>query len=133
MDIKVSLKTNKKEILKAAAEQIERGMMAIGIEAESNAKDICPVDTGRLRNSITFATSTTQGAANNRDGQSADANDYATHGNPESGSVYIGTNVEYAPYIEEGSSRRKARPFLKTALTKHIDRYKQLLEAALKS
>ena len=66
------------------------------------------VDTGRLVNSITH---TTEG--------------YST--------AVIGTNVEYAPYVELGTSKSKPYPYLRPAIEKHITEYQALFEAILKS
>lgn len=66
---------NSEEFLKALPEQIEQALTAIGLTAESYAKQECPVDTGRLRNSITHAVETGKQA------------------------VHIGTNVEYAAFV----------------------------------
>lgn len=41
-----------KEALSAMAEAKARALEIIGGKAESYAKKLCPVDTGRLRNSI---------------------------------------------------------------------------------
>ena len=79
----------------------------IGLSAESYAAKKCPVDTGNLRASITHE---------------VDAGDNA---------VYIGTNVEYAPYVELGTSRQKAQPFLRPAASEHVAQYRQILEKAL--
>ena len=49
-----------------------------------------------------------------------------------SNSVYIGTNVEYAPYVEFGTSKQKAQPYLKPAVTNHIDEYKKIVKSTLK-
>jgi len=58
------------------------------------AKRLAPVDTGRLRSSI--------------------ANEL---GRDSKGLVArVGTNVEYAPYLELGTRRMSARPFLRPAL-----------------
>lgn len=70
--MEVVIKDNSAEFLKALPEQIEQALTAIGLTAESYAKQECPVDTGRLRNSITHAVETGEQA------------------------VYIGSNVEYA-------------------------------------
>lgn len=70
--MKVVIKDNSEEFLKALPEQLEQALTAIGLTAESYAKQECPVDTGRLRNSITHA---------------VEAGEQA---------VYIGSNVEYA-------------------------------------
>lgn len=109
MSIDVTITNNSDAILNALPEQIEKGLIAIGLVAESYAKERCPVDTGRLRNSISHA---------------VDMSD---------NSAYIGTNVEYAEYVELGSSRRKARPYLKPAATEHAAEYKALFEQALKT
>lgn len=106
MAIDVKITDNSDEFLKALPEQIEQALTAIGLTAESYAKGYCPVDTGRLRNSITNAVS----------------------GN----TAYIGTNVEYAAFVELGTSRMKARPYLRPAATEHTAEYKALAEQALK-
>lgn len=79
----------------------------IGLLAENYAAKKCPVDTGNLRASITHE---------------VDAGDNA---------VYIGTNVEYAPYVELGTSRQKAQPFLRPAASEHGAQYRRVLEKAL--
>lgn len=95
---------NSKQILDALPPSIERALIAIGAAAESHAKDYCPVDTGRLRNSI----------SNTHDEDSA----------------YIGSNVEYAAFVELGTSQRKPKPYLKPAVTQHTDEYKSLAKQA---
>lgn len=79
----------------------------IGLLAEGYAAEKCPVDTGNLRASITHE---------------VDAGGNA---------VYIGTNVEYAPYVELGTSRQKAQPFLRPAASGHGAQYRQVLKKAL--
>ena len=106
-NIEVSITDNTDEFKDALPEQIERALIAIGATAEGYAKDLCPVDTGRLRNSITHAT--------------------------DDDSVYIGTNVEYAAYVELGTSKQKPRPYLGPAAENHTREYPALVEQALKS
>ena len=103
----VTFKDNSAEILKAFEQATERGLEKIGLVAEGYAKKLTPVDTGRLRNSITHE---------------VDGND-----------VYIGSNVEYAPYVELGTTRQKAQPFLKPAATEHSQTYKGILESEYKN
>lgn len=79
----------------------------IGLLAENYAAKKCPVDTGNLRASITHE---------------VDAGGNA---------VYIGTNVEYAPYVELGTSHQKAQPFLRPAASGHGAQYRQVLKKAL--
>ena len=45
---------------------------------------------------------------------------------------FIGTNVEYAPYVEEGTSRMKGKHFLRKAATGHGDTYRAILEKYLR-
>lgn len=56
---------------------MQRALERIGMHAEGYAKDLCPVDTGNLRNSITHIT--------------------------DDKAAYIGTNVEYGKYVETGT------------------------------
>ena len=86
---------------------VSSALEKIGLMAEGYAKKKCPVDTGNLRNSITHQV----------DGDA----------------VYIGTNVEYAPYVELGTSRQKAQPFLRPAASEHGAQYRQVLKKALGS
>ena len=102
-----TMKDNTDEVLSALEKAKKRGLEAIGLTAEGYAKRETPVDTGRLRNSISHAT----------DGEAA----------------YIGTNVEYAPYVELGARGRQGKHMLQRAATEHADEYKQIMEDALKN
>lgn len=74
---------NAADVLKATAEQKLRALEAVGIQAEGDVKDeitdLNAVDTGRLRGSI----------AHQVDGDS----------------VEIGTDVDYAVYVHEGTGK----------------------------
>ena len=45
----------------------------------------------------------------------------------------VGTNLQYAPYNELGTSKMAARPFIKPAVENHQDEYKELIMRTLKS
>ena len=105
----VEITDNTEEVKSELLEKIERGLIACGLTAEGHAKSLCPVDTGRLRNSIT---------------NQVDMSEQA---------VYIGTNVEYAPYVELGTSRMPARPFLRPAAHDHGPEYQELLRQAMEA
>lgn len=107
INFNVTIDSNADEVREALHEQVEQALIAIGMTAETYAKEGCPVDTGRLRNSI-----------------SHDVDDEA---------AYIGTNVEYGKYVELGTSRMSARPFLGPAAQNHSSEYRALVESALKS
>lgn len=107
-----------------------RGLERIGQAAEGYAVDLCPVDTGTLRNSITHVVD--------------DAED----------AVYIGSNVSYAITVETGAAPSKNKdpselnkpegeeghtpgknpqPFLKPAATDHKQTYRSIMEDELKN
>ena len=46
---------------------------------------------------------------------------------------YIGTGVEYAPYVEYETSKTKAQPFLKPAATEHTSEYRAIVEEHLRN
>ena len=100
-------KDNTDEVLSALEKAKKRGLEAIGLVAEGHAKKITPVDTGRLRNSISHAT--------------------------DDEAAYIGTNVEYGPYVELGSPTIKAHHMLQKAAAEHTDEYKRLMEDSMKN
>ena len=62
------------------------------IEVNRLAKLFCPVDTGRLRSSIQIV-----------------------EFNPQAPSAVVGTDVEYAEYVEFGTSRQSAQPYMRPA------------------
>ena len=103
-----SYKDNTDEVLKGLSDAVERALTRIGLEAEGYAKKECPVDTGNLRNSITHEVVQSEKA------------------------VYIGTNVEYAAYVELGTVRTKAKPYLKPAATEHSTVYKRIMEEEMR-
>lgn len=100
---------NREQFKHALWKALARGLEECGLVAEGYAKRLCPVDTGRLRNSITHVT-----------GYGAKA-------------VYIGTNVEYARYVEMGTSRHKEQPYLRPAAQNHIGQYRAIIENELRN
>ena len=108
MDVQIEMEVDNSElVLSEKDEAVIRALTMIGMLAEGYAKKACPVDTGRLRNSISWAVL--------------------------DDSVYIGTNVEYAPYVELGTSKMAARPYLRPAVTDHVDKYKAIVRNELKN
>ena len=100
-------KDNTDEVLSALEKAKKRGLEAIGLVAEGHAKKITPVDTGRLRNSIAHAV--------------------------EDDAAFIGTNVEYAIFVETGARGRKGVHMLQRAASEHTDEYKRLMEDSMKN
>lgn len=76
------------------SEEAVKATQRMANTVQRKAKRLCPVATGRLRSSITTAV-----------GQDGDG-------------VYglVGSDVEYAAYVELGTSRRAATPYLVPAV-----------------
>lgn len=96
------------EVIEALGVAMGRALEAVGIEAESDAANLCPVDTGRLRNSITHTIDADEKVA------------------------IIGTSTEYAEYVHNGTSTHKAQPFLTDAVNQNADKYRGIFEAGMK-
>ena len=109
-----------------------KALEMLGLLAEGYAKRLCTVDTGRLRNSITHATSAFPGAVDYTDNHGRDFHDAKAGRTPEQEYVYIGTNVEYGPYVELGTVRTAAKPFLRPAVADHIDQFKDVIKKVMK-
>ena len=71
---------------------IQKGINKAAFMGERKAKQLCPVDTGMLRASITTDIGSLEAS--------------------------VGTNVEYAPFVEYGTSNQLAQPFMKPAKDK---------------
>lgn len=130
--MKVDFTDNSKEVLAAMHEAAARALEKCGLVAEGYAKKLCPVDTGNLHNSITHTVDEQEPAA------------------------IIGTNNEYAAYVELGTGKyaeggrptpwvyqdakgnwhmthgQRAQPFLKPAVADHAAQYRDILESELK-
>lgn len=109
----------------------KRALERCGMQAEGYAKDLTPVDTGNLRTNIT----------------------HKVVGNE----VYIGTNNEYAVYVELGTGKyaeggrpdpwvykdeegrwhhthgQRAQPYLKPAVADHKQTYRNIIKDELKN
>lgn len=134
-DQEIKIEDHSKKAISQVKKQLLIGLMSCGAGAEGYAKDESPVDTGRLRNSITWAITNKQSQPNQNGGEDAKPDDYKKRAEPEELAVYIGTNVEYAPQQELISMRHKVGKahFLRDGISSHIERYKKILKAALKS
>lgn len=118
----------------------EKALTMVGMQAEGDAKieiesDPRRVDTGRLRNSITWATlkehSTPEPTDDNPDASDADGLDSSQ---AEEDAVVFGTNVEYAYEIHEGDPSRKLAPnrFLRNAVERNYETYRKIIDDVMK-
>jgi phage gpG-like protein len=112
----------------AAYQAMVKAAEMVGGIVEGHAKEYCPVNTGNLRNSITYVFE--------------DDPDHPSNENEVT--VIIGTNVEYAPYVELGHNQEvgryvpaikkrlvkefvAARPFLAPAMNNHLGEIEQAI------
>lgn len=126
-------KDNTNEFQRLFSSAIARALERCGSQAEGYAKDRVPVDTGNLRNSISHKVDTSAKVA------------------------YVGTNNEYAAYVELGTGKyykggrpdswvyqdekgrwhhtngQRAQPYLKPAVADHKQTYRNIIEDALKN
>lgn len=140
-DVKITDNTD--ELLAGLLLKEEKALVTVGMEAEGDAKieiESSPrrVDTGRLRNSITWAIKSKHSDPQYIGGDGADEVD------PDSGvredqvpdekTVVIGTNVEYAAKIHEGDAREGLDPnrFLRNAVERNSDKYRRIIDDTLK-
>lgn len=106
-DVDIHITDNSGEVLREFGRKKAAALEAVGITAEGFAKRLTPVDTGRLRNSMSH---TVVG-----DG------------------VYIGTNVEYGPYIELGTTNYTGKHMLKRAASEHGETYRAIIKRILQN
>lgn len=129
----VEFSDHSKEVLDAMNGALLRALEKCGMTAEAYAKKLCPVDKGDLRNSITHKVDTSELAA------------------------YVGTNKEYAAYVELGTGiyypggrktpwayvddegerhfthGQKPQPYLKPAVTEHKEQYRNIIKNELRN
>lgn len=104
--------TDNSGIFKAAKDEaVARALEAVGLHLEGEAADELEneprrVDTGRLKGSITHAV--------------------------QDRTLYVGTNVEYGPYVHEGTSRMKPNRFLRNAFERNMEQVETYIKDELK-
>lgn len=101
---------NDEAVIKQVSNKVEAAIMKCVLIVEADAKRMCPVDTGRLRASIThqvikIAKDVYQGR--------------------------VGTNVHYGPDVELGTHKQSAQPYLRPALEKNRAKIEAILKAAI--
>ena len=103
----VTIEDNTPTFRNAKDAAVTKALEMIGMQADNYARMECPVDTGRLRASINHA----------QQGKDTEV---------------IGTNVEYAAYVEFGTSKMAAQPYLKPAAMDHSAEYRAIAESCLR-
>jgi HK97 gp10 family phage protein len=91
---------------------IGKSVLETGIIVEGQAKLLAPVDTGRLAGSI--ITKVADGAGTRVEAPATIDDEIKAP--TKKNMAYVGTALEYAPYVEFGTVRMSAQPFLRPAL-----------------
>ena len=137
---------NTDKIIEKTHEAILEGLDAAGVQAVSIAtveiqKDPQRVDTGLLKNSIAHAVvgRSAEPSAYSADGPDKDGivrtgsySGTAPDEGPDKPYVMIGTNVEYAIYVHEGTARMTANRFLKNAMDENKSELLEIVAKELK-
>lgn len=136
----IEIKDNSAAVIANMQAGVERALEIIGGNAETYAKALCPVDTGLLRNSITHVA----GGATVQKNYSADHGEQrgsisgqAPKDEEGQYTVYVGTNVEYAPFVELGHRTKsggmsKIKAFIRPAMENHTDEYNRIFRNEVK-
>jgi hypothetical protein len=128
----VFTKWNGDEVKKRAERLAELSPFEIGLVVQGNAKLLAPVaieNGGRLRASITTASGT--GKRTRPSGINAVDSDIIEKPN-ESNETFVGTPVYYGPYVEYGTFRMAAQPFLRPALDMAMGRALSIVQVGAK-
>lgn len=87
---------------------ITRALTRSALTVEGGAKKLSPVDTGRLRASLT----------------------HRLEASPSPRYAEVGTDVFYARFVHEGTRRMRGRPFLRNALEQSREKIRGFFAAA---
>ena len=142
MDVRID--DHSKEYMSAVEKALDTALEAIGIHIEGEAKEELEnsprrVDTGLLRNSITYALDGEATAIKTYHADNANKNGSTNIGSysrtapkeTKGRSVMIGSNVSYALYVHEGTVNMSANRFLKNAVDRNKEQINQYLKDAL--
>lgn len=129
--VDVKLENNTMKVEAEFGKAMGRALYAIGVTAQGDivkymskpdftGRDI--VDTGRLRGSISFVTPEEESGVYDNNADSSDA----LSGKGLENTVILGTNVEYADEVNNGSKKQKARKFMENGIEPNWDKYQDL-------
>lgn len=131
------------DMSKMVKEEVENATLKIlrlwGSKAVENSVDAISgkagidsaVDTGRLLASMTYILPDATGGHSGMLTLNQQLGDKLS-GKADENSVIVGTNVEYAIYVHEGTKKMPARPFLRLAIDNMKDDAKEMAERVLK-
>lgn len=134
-----------KEVKEQVADRALVALDAVGMQASSLAKmelqkSPMRVDTGLLRNSITHAVSGKPAAIGSysadtpkkgRENSGSYAGSAPAPSTPQQPFVLVGTNVEYALYVHEGTRNMAPNRFIANALRNNTGELEKIIKTVL--
>lgn len=135
--VDVKLENNTMKVEAEFGKAMGRALYAIGVTAQGDivkymskpdftGRDI--VDTGRLRGSISFVTPEEESGVYDNNADSSDA----LSGKGLENTVILGTNVEYADEVNNGSKKQKGRKFMENGIEPNWSKYQDLAKEIFK-
>ena len=125
---------NSDEILRARGQACDRGLFRCGEKAVEYAKDLCPVDTGNLRNSISAA------VIDGKEVRVGTPTKYAIYQEMGTGQYAEGGGGRPTPWkyqdaqgIWHWTAGNRAHPFIKPAVADHGNTYRKIMEDEMKN
>lgn len=130
--MEVKFEDNSQIVLQELEKKMPEVLNGMGNELYKHITDFMTedkvVDTGRLRGSISYST---------------EFNDYSNpisanqpndfiKGVREKDTVVYGSNVEYASFVNDGTTKQRARRFLQTGTYRAVPKIKKVVEEILK-
>jgi len=100
----MAINDNTRKLLAEIEKRSRENLLKAALIVERDAKKNCPVKTGHLRRSITHVLS------------------------PNGKEAAVGSNVEYAKFVELGTRKMAARPFLRNALRSNLSKIRKIFK-----
>ena len=131
-EIEIKIEDNSAKFLEELENKLPEIMNGVGNELYKSIYNYMTedkvVDTGRLRGSISYSTS----QKDYKNPMLANKGDDFITGNKEPNSVVYGSNVEYASYVNSGTSKQRARKFIENGTYRAVPQIKKVVETILK-
>lgn len=131
-DFVIEIEDNSDKILKELDSKMPEILNGIGNELYKSITNFMTedsiVDTGRLRGSISYSTPYTEYSNTSL----ANTEDDFIKGAKEKDTVVYGSNVEYASYVNSGTSKQRARKFIQTGTYRAVPQIQRVVENILK-
>ncbi len=112
-EVRTDLQWNGQDVKIRGKRVVNKTAFETGLIVEGQAKALCPRKTGRLAASITTQSSTRGTEMDGAKGQEGSDKISPPRDDQE---VFVGTAVDYGPYVEFGALTRPSQPFLRPAL-----------------